>query len=204
MVYFASAYKQLNPSERSFVDGTVRQLHAEAQRKGERISLALNRAVPASITASDTKDMLQRPVVTAAIAEQVNEIAAAEEFSPRWWATEVYAIASSNMGDYMGEDEEGNPVLDFSSCTPAMKAAIKKIKYKTASPGLGGASGRSEVEFELHSKLEALKMLGQAAGLLDPESPYWRKDRDDQAARPLTARDTVDTAGERYAGLLEG
>ena len=79
-ISFTSAYRQLRPVEKLFVDSYVASLETEAERRGERISNALYRPVPAAAVEA-SRGMLERPMVRAAVAERINEIAAASELT---------------------------------------------------------------------------------------------------------------------------
>jgi hypothetical protein len=73
-VSFASAYRQLRPVEKAFVDGYVSDVERESARRGERISNALYRAIPDDVVAA-SRGMLDKPLVRAAITERINTLA---------------------------------------------------------------------------------------------------------------------------------
>lgn len=204
-VTLSSAYKQLQPAERSFVDGLVRELEHAAQRAGERISLALNRPLPPHIVASDTKDMLLRPVVTAAITERVNQIAADNELTPQMWIKHAMACAFSNMANYIDIDQfDGTASIDLSRCTPEQMMAIESIEVEgNGVDGFNRGNGKQKVKIKLHSKSAFMQMIGKYMGLVEPENPVWRADKAAQMQQ-IGQNDTVETAGERYGALIEG
>lgn len=203
-ITLASAYKQLQPAERSFVDGLVRELENAAMRAGERISNALGRPLPPHIIASDTKDMLLRPVVTAAITERVREIAADNELTPQMWIKHAMSCAFSSMANYVTIDPfDGSASIDLSKCTPEHMMAIESLEVE----GYGGdgftAGGKQKVKIKLHSKSTFMQMLGKYMGLVEPENPVWRADKAQQTPQ-IAHSDTVEAAGERYGAMLEG
>ena len=63
---FTSAYRQLRPVERAFVDETVRDMELQAAQRNERISAVLYRPLASS------DEMVEKPMVRAAIAERIN------------------------------------------------------------------------------------------------------------------------------------
>jgi hypothetical protein len=199
-IIFASAYKQLTPSERAFVDSVVAELDRAAQRTNERISTALYRPIPAEI-AERSRGLLERPMVTAAITERINELAAMQELTIHRMVREMGAVAFSNMGDYMHVDGDGTPVFDLARCTPEQLAAIKTIKVKEHGDGITRPM-RREFEITLHDKLQGMKMLAEYMGLLEPDNPHWRADVARAAPPTLPVGATVEQAGDAYAAMI--
>lgn len=204
-VSFLSAYRQLRPPEKAYVDRYVADVEQQAHRAGERISLALHRAIPSDVIEA-SRGMLDRPMVRAAIAERINDIAAANELTPQKLVKEWMAIAFSSVGDYMEIGEDGTPWFDLTKCTPEQLAAIKSIKVEEAG-GDGGLSRpkRRKFEFVLHDKIAGLQALMKYVGADQPDNPHWRMEN----ARPigpagLPASTTVDQAGDAYAQLING
>jgi len=200
---FASAYRQLRPGEKVFVDGYVADLEREANRKGERISAALYRTIPAALVAA-SHGMLDKPMVCAAITERINEIAAATELTAQRVIKELMAMAFASHGDYMTMGEDGMPYYDLARCTPEQLSAIKTIKYKSNGDGLSRAT-KSEFELVLHDKPGALRMLMDFMGLSDPNNPHWRAEQ----ARPinvtaLPATTTDNGAADIYSAMING
>lgn len=203
-IQLASAYKQLQPAERSFVDGLVRELENAAMRANERISNALTRPLPPHIVASDTKDLLLRPVVQAAVTERVREIAAETELTPQMWIKHAMACAFSSMGNYIQIDPfDGSASIDLSRCTPEQLMAIESIEVEGYGDGGLTRTGKQKVKIKLHNKATFMQMIGKYMGLVEPENPVWKADQAQQTPK-IGANDTAETAGERYGALLEG
>jgi hypothetical protein len=198
----ASAYRQLQPVERNFVDGFVMQVEADAAAKQERISEFLSRPIPWHMYEA-SNGMLDRALVRAAISERINQIAEQAELSHWRVLRELRAIAFSNIKDYMSLDHNGELVFDMSGCTPEQFAAIKKFKIKELPRG-----GR-ELEFELYDKLSGLDKFMRYMGMLDADNPYWAEEqkrlmsgKNDAAA--ITSDMTDDQAADAYSRMLNG
>jgi hypothetical protein len=202
MLLFASAYKQLTPAERSFVDGCVREMEDAAHRAGQRISMALNRPIPAEIV-ERSRGMLERPMVTAAITERINELAARQELTVERMINEMKAIALCSIGHYMHVDDDGSPVFDLSRCTPEQLAAIKSIHVEEQGDGLTRPLKRT-FKIILHDKIAGMKMLGEFMGILQPDNPHWKAELARAAAPMLPEGATAQQAGDAYAAMLDG
>jgi hypothetical protein len=202
-ISFASAYRQLRPAEKAFVDAYVERVERDAARAGERISLALHRAIPSAVVEA-SRGLLDRPMVRAAIAERINDIAAQNELTPHRVIREWMAIAFSSVGDYMEVGEDGQPWFDLAKCTPEQLSAIKSIKIEENGDGLSRPK-RRKFEFVLHDKIAGLEALAKYMGLMQPDNPHWRS----ESARPvgpgaLPASATAEQAGDRYAAMING
>ncbi len=195
MAHFVSAYRQLQPVEKQFVDKYVDDIESRADKHLVRISEFLGR--PVSDEEMDKSDgMLARPMVAAAIAERLAKLSADRELSPQRVVKEWMAIAFSSHADFVVFDRDGMPSYDLSKCTPEQLAAVKKIRFERA------ATGAERLEFETHDKIGALKVLTQMIGLLEPDNPYMRS----EMARPVGTLDksaTVAELAQHYAENLE-
>lgn len=200
-VIFASAYRQLLPAERSFVDSVVTEIDRAAARQGERISLALHRPIPAPLV-ERSRGLLERPMVTAAITERINEIAAAQELTVQRMVREMQSVAFSSMGDYMHIEDDGTPVFDLTRCTPEQLSAIKSIDVEESGDGLSRPLKR-KFRVVLHDKLAGMKMLGQYMGILEPDNPHWRADQARIAHPNLPPGATPQQAGDAYAAMID-
>lgn len=200
-VIFASAYRQLSPAERSFVDSAVQELERAAHRAGERVSMVLNKPLPVQVV-ERSRGMLERPMVTAAITERINELSAAQDLTIQRMVKEMMAVAFSSMGDYMTITAEG-PSFDLTRCTPEQLSAIKSIEVEESGHGLGRAHKR-KLKVTLHDKLGGMKMLGQYMGMLEPDNPHWRADAAKVATPALPAGATAQEAGDAYAAMIDG
>ena len=200
---FASAYDQLSPAERAFVDGVVREFETRSYRDGERISNNLNRPVPVHIQAKDTRGMLQKPIVGIAITERVNEIALDQDLTALRVIRETMIIANANIDDFITMGEDGTPILDIMKAPPEKRAAIKSLKIKKTGSPLMMTGEKIEIDIQLWDKLTALKMLGQHIGVFEPDNPHWRRDMAQSAAQ-IPADATPEAAADAYQSMLEG
>lgn len=191
----ASAYRQLSPAEKIYVDAYVAEVEKAAHRAGELISVALERPIPASII-ERSGGMLDRVVVQLAIRERITQIASETEVTPRRIVKELCNIAFSNIMDYMRIDPfSGRPTYDLSACTPEQTSAVKKVEHKVT------ALGAEEMKFELYSKEKALDQLCRIFGMYQDENPVVMElQRMQQAARSHI--DKTENAGEAYAKAI--
>lgn len=196
-VMFASAYRQLTPAQRAFVDAATSEIDNAAQRANERISLALNRPIPEKVVAK-SHGMLENSIVCAAITERINEIAAAQELTAQRLVKELMSISTSNVGDYLTWDDEGNPSFDLNGCTPEQMAAIKTIEISRSGHELGPQNTKIKVQF--HDKLASIKMLGEYIGLWSGDNPHYRAE---QAKAMDTSALPADTTAEQAADTYQ-
>lgn len=202
-VSFASAYRQLRPAEKQYVDGYVQDVEREAHRNHERISLALYRPIPSAVVDA-SRGMLERPMVRAAISERINDLARDAELTVPRVLKELMAISFSNIADYMALGEGDVATFDLSRATPEQLSAIKSIEItETGEPFT--KSAKRTFKFHLHDKMAGLGMLTKYMGMLEGDNPHWRADN----ARPANAGAlpgdiSVEGAGERYAQLING
>ena len=200
---FVSAYRQLTPAERTFVDGVIIEFERIADRAGERLALMLHRPLPSNIV-ERSRGMLDKPMVTAAITERVNEISAANDLTVQRMVKEMMAIAFSSMGDYCTVAADGAVTFDLARCTPEQMSAIKSIETEQHdNEGLARPS-KSKLKIVLHDKIQGLKMLGEFMGMLTAENPYWRAETARAANPSLPAGATTQEAGEAYAAMIDG
>jgi len=199
-ISFTSAYRQLRPAEKLFVDGYVASVETEAERRNERISNALYRPIDAE-TVEASRGMLEKPLVRAAVVERINEIAAASELTVQRVIKELSAMAFSSMGNYMTVGEDGFPYFDLAKCTPEQMSAIANVETEMAGP----RGGSSKFKIKLHDKPGALDRLMRYMGLLDPENPFWRAEN----AKPVNAANlpgnvSDEAAADAYARMING
>jgi hypothetical protein len=200
---FASAYRQLRPPQKAFVDAFIADVEREAARRNERITLALYRAIPADVIEA-SHGLLDVPLVRAAIVERINDIAASSELTVHRVIKELMGVAFASVGDYMEIGEDGMPYFDLSTATPEQLAAIKTLEVEEIGDGINRPKKR-KFKFVLHDKLDGIKMLAQYMGLLQPDNPFWRAD----SARPvnspmLPAGTSTEAAGDAYAAMING
>jgi hypothetical protein len=200
-VSFASAYRQLQPAEKAYVDGYVRDVETDFTRRGERISNALHYVIPLE-TVEASRGMLDRPLVRAAIAERINELAAASELTGQRIIKELMAVAFSSVEHYMPIDAEGVPSFDMTRCTPEQLSAIKSFEIEE------GMRGGRKIKFQLHDKLSGIDKLMRFMGMLEADNPLWRaetaKPVGPGTVRALPTNVTDHAAADVYARFLQG
>lgn len=195
-INFDSAYRQLRPAEKVFVDAYVSEIEVEADRRREKISHALDRPIPADAVEA-SRGMLERPLVRAAVAERVKEIAAASEITPQRVLKELSNLSFSSMGDYMTIGEDGYPYFDLARCNPDQLRAIQHVKTEIL------PRGGMKFEIKLHDKFGPLQKFLQFMGLDQPDNPHWRAENAkpvNAAALPADATDKA--AADLYARML--
>lgn len=199
---FASAYRQLQPAQRAFVDAAVSAIEDIAHRQKERISLALNRPIPSEIVAR-SGGMLENPLVCAAITERITALAAEQELTAARLIKELMAISTANINNFIEFDPDtGLPMFDLQNATPEQMAAIKSVEVETNGDSLQRGS-KSKIKLTFHEKLPAIKMLGEYIGLWSGDNPHFRAEQaraTDKSALPDTA--TPEQAAEEYQRYL--
>lgn len=200
---FQSAYAQISQAERRFVDQLVDAL-AEAARVANRsIRLALRHPMPPALRDRDHHGWLDRPLVQAAITEQVMKRADAQEITEEHWIREVVTIAQFDLTDFFTVDALGHPCFDIERLREAERSgAIKSIEVETNDNGQMNRNQRVKVKVQAHDKMAALKMWAAYLGLDDGDSPSRRADRAAQEAPALTEGTSATEAGEAYARLI--
>lgn len=188
-VFISSAYRQLLPAEKMFVDKYVQALQAIADRRQVRLHVVLSEPVQ-----MDNQGMLNRPLVTAAITERINELAITEELSPDRVIREWTAIAFSNLTDLVEFDEFHSPTLTVANATPEQQVAVKKLTFDRA------ANGAVRLNIEMHDKLAALSKLSGYLGIDVPENDHWRSRN---AKTVIESSAAVRDAADAYGRLLE-
>ena len=197
---FQSAYGQISAAERRFVDQLVDAL-AEAARVANRsIRLALRHPVPDALRQRDHHGWLDRPLVQAAITEQVSQRADANEITEEHWIREVVTIAQFDLTDFFTVDALGHPQFDMVRLRQAEQSgAIKQIEVEQTD---NLNNSRTKVKIQAHDKMAALKMWAAYLGLDDGDNPSRRADRAAQEAPVLTENTSATEAGEAYARLI--
>lgn len=188
-----TAYDLLTPQERAAVDEYVAYAVRQQHVKGERIIHALYLPIPSEYIRR-SKDALYKPLVLAAVAEQIRQAANQQDISPDRVISEHVAIATSKLHDYYHAGEFGTLMPKaIHELTEEQKKAVKSIEIK---PGPFGISHK----IVLHEKHASLKALGEMMGLVAPDKPPALREyvKPPEAERLLT-----DQAPERaYAELL--
>jgi hypothetical protein len=197
-----SAYRQLSPAQRAFVDGAITSIEDAANRAKERISLALNRPIPAHIV-DKSGGMLDNPLVCAAITERITAIAAEQELTAARLIKELMAISTANINNFIEFDPDTEaPTFTLHNATPDQMAAIKSIEVETNGDSLTRGS-RAKIKLTFHEKLPAIKMLGEYIGLWSGDNPHFRAEQaraTDKSALPQDA--SVEQVADEYQRYL--
>jgi len=196
-VVVISAYRQLSPVERKFVDTYVQRLEQAANRANERISNALHRPIPQAVIDA-SRGMLDIPLVNAAIAERINEIATATELTVTKIIKELSVIAFGSIANFMQFDEYGLPIYDFTNATPEQLSTLKS--WEETPMQFGG----KKYKFQTHDKMKALELLAKFTGILEADNPHWIASNQKPTVEHVTHDESLDDVANRYAELIEG
>lgn len=157
---FQSAYKQLRPVERAFVDAYISDLQSSAVAAGQKVVDFLNSSGRGTVKRPHwhANQMMQKPLVRAAISERVLELTEAMEINAYKVLKEVANIAMSSIAHYMEVDPNtGVPTFTLGNCTPEQLAAVQSIELEyDRETGMA-----KKFKFKLHDKLGALEKLMQ-------------------------------------------
>lgn len=200
-IEFRTAYWQLEPIERKFVDGYVVDLEKRAERTGQRLMTALMQ--PPDDLDERSLAFLARPLIRSAIAERVKDISDLCDVSVYRTLKSVTAIAYSSMEHFLDiPDGLGYPDVDLSQCTPEQLSVIKSFEWEDKPKG-----GR-KVKIVLHDKLQALNMLMRYQGLLSEENEHWREvqktEKPSRERLSLPANVDDEQAAELYSRAING
>jgi len=103
-------------------------------------------------------------------------------------ATELLCMATTKITDILTWDEAGNVRIKAASQIPEQAIwAIKNVKVRTRVDKEGNST--SELDIELHDKVQVLRLLAKASGLLDAEE---NAERPSVIGINLKAPDVVD------------
>lgn len=200
----SSAYGQLSAVERDYVDRYIPEIERRAEDAKEPFQI-FARSIPADLY-DNSRGLLDRPLVLAALAERVKAISEQSALTPWRIMKELQNIIFANMSDYtqLTTDRDGNidRIIDPSNCTPEQWAAVRK--WKIDKNPLGG----SKVEFELHDKLKAIGLAMQVMGLNETGNAYWRDQEAklqnaENRAATIAAGATDQQAADEFATYLE-
>ncbi len=193
-INFESAYRQLSPVERVFVDACVFEIEKRAVKTGEKLVDALQ--VVSTTRDARTLEMLSAALVRAAIAERVRDLTESMELNIYRTLKELRGIAYSSIGHYMKVGDDGQPYFNLGSCTPEQLAAIKSIEIDEPLKG-----GR-KFKITLHDKMSALEKTMRYQGLLESEHQHWKSVSAIEDMK-LAAFETIDDAANSYARMIE-
>lgn len=198
---FASAYKQLRPVERAFVDAYLSELCENAEKAGQKVIDFLagsTRDGRNKVAHWHANQMMQKPLVQAAIAERVDQLTKAMEIDAFRVLKEVANIATASIGNYMEVMPNGMPEFNLAKASPEQLAAIQSVELEYDRDGLP-----KRFKFKLHDKLNALDKLMRYMGMLDADN----KPQTVQTTRPapqqqIAAQATTAQAADLYARTL--
>lgn len=196
---FRTAYEQITPQERVFVDRIVREMSESAARHGRPIGDVIDAPMPAELRQADTRGWLQRPLVVAAITERVHELQHYEDVSIDTVIRQLHAIATFDITEAMGLDEFDEPTIDLAALTPDQRAAIEMIEVDKTDGMM--KSTRTKIKVKSHSKIAALKQLAELLGGTEAANSYIERQRTVNAPR-LTDQTTTEQAGDAYQRMI--
>lgn len=193
--YFQSAYGQLSPVERAFVDAYTGALEDRAIKGLKPIASAFDEVQ--GTHDAKTNEMLSSALVRAAISERVRELADSAELSVYRTLKEIRAIAYSNMGDYFSVDEKGEPFLNMSGITPDKMGAIKSIETQETRDGC------KRIKIVMFDKTAMLTILAKQQGIIsnDDDQRYLKLIASEPAKSVMI--ETIEDAANEYARSLE-
>lgn len=156
-----------------------------------------------------SRGFLARPMVRAAIAEQIKAVSSNHDLTWRRVADEYKALAFSDVSNYnlarmlVHDPLTGQWTINYDGLTRAHRRAIQKIKLTLpANP-----HAPMKVEFELYDKQRALDKLAAHMDALSPGNPYWKdtetKSRTARQMRQIDTHVDDETAAELYARRLK-
>ncbi len=158
-----TAYDQLKPTERIFVDVYVAT---------DQPLKAMREAMPAiadHVLKVRAVDFLNRPLIQAAIADKVRRVTEKYDVSVEALVRELAYMAKANMADYVRITPEGEPYVDLSEVTYEMMSAIKTVTVEDIKDGRGpDAREIRKVKFDLHDKQAAIDKLMRKHGAYAP------------------------------------
>lgn len=165
---FTSAYASLSVLEREFCDEFLTNLCAENERRLERLTVTLDR-MAASIDfdglTEREHDQLQKPLVRAAIREEVERLASDSDLTPDRIIREHARIAFANVRRfYPTVGEDGIPVFDATRANDDDWAAVQAIETEET---YGPRGTTRKVKLKFHSKQTSLDMLAKWNGLTE-------------------------------------
>lgn len=197
---FQTAYKQLSAPERSFVDRLMREIEDGLQKHGVNAGELLDTPIPDAIRARDTRNWLDRPLIRAAITEQLVQLELRQKITLDRIVREYHAIATFNLSDIMSFDTvTGEPTFDFDNATPEQMAAIKQIDVESG--GSLHQATKTKIKVQTHDKIAALKALTDLLGGNDADNPY-RQGKKTGNAPQITDDKTAQQMADEYQRMI--
>lgn len=189
-----NAYQSLNDKEKAVVDEYVDYCIDLQKNKKERILNALSLPVPEGYARRFGKE-LDRPLVTAAIAERIKEESEKQDINPDRVIKEMAVIAFSQPQEFLYTSDTGVVTLRDLDSIPAYKmGAVKSVETKMNRFGI------PETKIVFHDKLSCLVKLAEMMGLVAPEKPAPLK----EYVAPVEEKEILTVeASKAYERLLE-
>ena len=204
---FRTAYDQLRPTERAFVDAyVITDDPIEAAKMAFPVLKELEKGTEGARVRA--LDYCSRPLIQAAIAAKMEAINAKYQLTTERVLAEVAKIAYANMDDYV-DRSSGDPLLDFSKerVTREQMAAVGEITVETYMEGKGEQAREvKRVNFKLHDKLAALDKAMRRLGLYEADNIRDLRivDGTSRSMKTITADTTPDEAAAMYARSIAG
>jgi len=160
-------HRQLTPQEELFCQEYFRSPSAAqaAVRAGYNPSAAKQTAYR----------LQHKPVVAKRLEQLAAELQAREPVTQPRLERETETLAFSDLRDLATINAEGEvTVLPSTDWTPGAAAAVKKIRHRRHEiiQKDGSTSATTELEVELHPKLQAIELLGRFRKFLRTDTPF--------------------------------
>lgn len=199
-VEFRTAYDQLRPTERAFVDAYV---ITDDPIEAAKMAFPVLKELPKGHDGARVRavEYCNRPLIQAAIADKMAEISRRFELTADRVLGEIAKIAYANMDDYI-DRTSGDPLLDFSPerVTREQMAAVGELTVETYKEGRGDEAREvKRIKFKLHDKLNALDKAMRRLGLYEPDGLKIIDGRVSAGPKQITRDMSADEAAELYA-----
>lgn len=206
MLQFSSAYKQLSDYERDFVDGFLRRVDTEAERRFEKLTITLERVASSlDLNTLDerSRDLFRKPIVSAAIRERAEQIAAERDLTPQRIIQEHAAIGLFNLQRFFPDTgEDGVPRFDASNCNAVDWAAIQQIDIEET---YGRNGTTRKIKIKAHAKQQSLDAIAKFMGIDKADNAEYAAYKTlpaEMAQLPNSAG--VAELAEKYARFIDG
>lgn len=206
MLQFSSAYKQLTNYERDFVDGFLRSVDAEAEKRFEKITITLervSRSIDLNKLDDRSRDLFSKPIIAAAIRERAEQIAYERDLTPDRVIREHAAIGLFNLKKFFPKiGEDGLPQFDATDCTALDWAAIQAVDIEETYTRNGTVR---KIKIKSHPKQTSLDALAKFMGLDKSENPEYAAYKTlpaELAQLPNSAG--VAEVADKYAKFIDG
>lgn len=170
---FRTAYDQLKPTERAFVDAylvTDEPVGAAFAAFPDLAAAGMSDRRAVSAAGARALEFSRRPLIQAAIAEKMAAKAAEWDLRADKVVAEIAKIAYSNLDDYLSLTSDGEPYIDLSKVPRDKMAAVAEVTVEDYVEGRGeDARDVKRVKFKLHPKLDALEKAMKYLGLYAPD-----------------------------------